>query len=90
MTEHNSGKGPNSPFMTHCHREIYDAQWDIILDDEFLVAYAHGIAVQCGDGVWCRFYPGYSPILPTTGRSAFLPVMKSANTLKSNGLSGFS
>lgn len=43
--------------MTHCHREIYDAQWDIILDDEFLAAYAHGIVVQCCDGVWRRFYP---------------------------------
>lgn len=43
--------------MTHCHREIYDAQWDIILDAEFLVAYAHGIVVLCCDGVWRRFYP---------------------------------
>ena len=57
MTEHNGGKGPNSPFMTHCHREIYDAQWDIILDDEFLAAYTHGIAVQYGDRVWRHFYP---------------------------------
>ena len=42
--------------MTHCHRKIYDTQWDIILD-EFLAAYTHSIAVQCGDGVWRHFYP---------------------------------
>lgn len=43
--------------MTHCHREIYDAQWDIILDEEFLVAYVHGIVIHCCDGIRRRFYP---------------------------------
>lgn len=34
--ERTGGKGPNSVFMAHCSREIYDAQWAIILDAEFL------------------------------------------------------
>jgi hypothetical protein len=43
--------------MAHCHREIYNAQWEIILDDEFLEAYEHGIVIMCCDGIRRRFYP---------------------------------
>ena len=50
------GKAPNSAFMGHCHREMYHAQWSIILDDEFLEAYEHGIAIKCCDDLWRRFY----------------------------------
>jgi hypothetical protein len=46
-----------SAFMTHCHRELTHAQWRILLDDEFLQAYEHGIAIECCDNVWRRFYP---------------------------------
>jgi hypothetical protein len=50
-------KGPNSVFMAHCHREIYHAQWAIMLDDEFLKAYQHGTVITSPDGVKRRFYP---------------------------------
>jgi Plavaka transposase len=50
-------KGPDSILMAHCHREMYHAQWAIILDDEFLEAYQHGIVISCLDGVKRRFYP---------------------------------
>ena len=43
--------------MAHCRREIYHAQWAIILDDEFLEAYEHGIVIQCCDAIQRRFYP---------------------------------
>jgi hypothetical protein len=43
--------------MTHCHREIFHAQWEILLDDEFLAAYEHGILIRCCDGVIRRLYP---------------------------------
>jgi hypothetical protein len=43
--------------MAHCHRELTHAQWDIILDDEFLDAYEHGIVVMGYEDVLCRFYP---------------------------------
>ena len=36
---------------------MYHAQWAIILDDEFLEAYKHGMVVECYDHIWRRFYP---------------------------------
>ena len=48
---------PSKAFMTHCRREAMHAQWRILLDDEFLEAYKHGIVIQCCDGVNRRFYP---------------------------------
>jgi hypothetical protein len=43
--------------MAHCHRELYHAQWAVILD-EFLV-YVHGIVIHCWGGIRRRFrvYP---------------------------------
>ena len=43
--------------MAHCQREMYHAQWAILLDDDFLKAYKHGIAIKCYDGIRRRFYP---------------------------------
>ena len=43
--------------MAHCSREMYDAQWDIIIDDEFIEAYMHGIVVDCCDAIRRCFYP---------------------------------
>jgi hypothetical protein len=51
------GKGPNAAFMAHCQREMYHAQWSIILDDEFLEAYRHGMVIKCCDSILRRFYP---------------------------------
>jgi hypothetical protein len=43
--------------MTHCRREVMHAQWKILLDDEFIEAYSHGIVIECCDGIKRRFYP---------------------------------
>ena len=43
--------------MTHCHRELLHEQWRILLDDEFLEAWRHGIVIMCFDGILRRFYP---------------------------------
>ena len=43
--------------LTHCRRELMHAVWDILLDDEFLHAYEHGIVLQCADGLFRRLYP---------------------------------
>ena len=43
--------------MAHCHQELYHAQWAVILDDEFLEAYVHGIVIDCCDAIRRRFYP---------------------------------
>ena len=42
--------------MTHCHREFFHAQWQEILDDEFMEAYEHGVVIKCCDGITRRFY----------------------------------
>jgi hypothetical protein len=42
--------------MTHSRREVLHAQWDILLDDEFMEAYIHGIVIQCCDRIMRRFY----------------------------------
>jgi hypothetical protein len=46
--------------MAHCHREAFHAQWKVLLDNEFLEAYMHGIVIVCYDGITRRFYPRVS------------------------------
>ena len=56
--EHASGdKLPGSILFTHCHRELFHAQWKDLLDDEFLQAYKHGMVLVCGDNVKRRLFP---------------------------------
>src|ERR1700733_2232507 len=50
------GKGLIKVLMTHCHREIFHAQWENLLNEEFLAAYKHGILIRCYDGVVRRLY----------------------------------
>ena len=33
------------------------AQWKLLLDDEFMEAYQHGVKITCHDGLDRRFYP---------------------------------
>ncbi|KAF7974005.1 hypothetical protein HWV62_13627 [Athelia sp. TMB] len=47
----------SAKLMTHCRRELFHAQWAILLDDDFLSAYRHGIVTMCPDGTQRRFYP---------------------------------
>jgi len=50
-------KGMTGECLTHCHRELFHEQWNILLDDEFLEAYEHEIVITCCDGITWRFYP---------------------------------
>lgn len=54
---HSNGRVMSDAFYTHCHRELLHAQWRILLDDEFMDAYRHGMVVTCCDGNARRFYP---------------------------------
>lgn len=47
----------NGKFLAHCQRELTHEQWKIILDDEFIHAYEHGLVIECCDGLMRRFYP---------------------------------
>ena len=55
--ENISSKGPNPSFLAHRAREMYHAQWSIILNDEFLEAYKHRMLVKCYDQISHHFYP---------------------------------
>jgi hypothetical protein len=52
-----TGSAPSADVLTHCRRELMHAIWRLLLDDEFLKAYEHGIVIECEDGVLRRFYP---------------------------------
>ncbi|KAI9059259.1 hypothetical protein FKP32DRAFT_1580468 [Trametes sanguinea] len=57
IREHNDGKPASASLMTHCRRELFHGQWECIIDEEFVHAYAHGIVVDCIDGIRRRLYP---------------------------------
>ncbi|KAG1834610.1 hypothetical protein EV424DRAFT_1310326 [Suillus variegatus] len=52
-----NGKGVGRECTTHCQHELFQAQWKVLLDDELLEAYEHGIVILCCDGIKRRFYP---------------------------------
>lgn len=43
--------------MAHCRRELMQAVWKYMLDDDFIHAMKYGIVVMCHDGVERRIYP---------------------------------
>lgn len=55
--ERTGGKGPSVALLTHCNRELFQEQWRILLDSDFLQAYETGMIVVCGDGIRRRFFP---------------------------------
>jgi len=58
-SENMKGHPPSDALMTHCRHEVLHAQWDILLDEEFMVAYEHGIVIECCDEITRRFYPRF-------------------------------
>ena len=52
-----SDKKDNRDLLCHCKRELIQAVWQILLDDEFVNAYKNGIVVKCFDGILRRVYP---------------------------------
>lgn len=55
MAEH--GTTPSVDVLTFCKRELMQCIWLLLLDDEFMKAYEHGMLVTCGDGVTRRLFP---------------------------------
>jgi len=43
----------------HCKRELAQAAWKLLLDDDFLHAYKYGMVVKCSDGIERRVYPRF-------------------------------
>ncbi|KAF7349533.1 hypothetical protein MSAN_01743700 [Mycena sanguinolenta] len=50
---------PPADVLTHCRRELMHAIWRLLLDDDFLDAYEHGIVLECHDGIFRRFFPRF-------------------------------
>lgn len=45
------GKHATAAMLTHIRREIAQAVWMLIMDDEFMHAYVHGFPEELIDGV---------------------------------------
>ena len=52
-----TGEGPSEALLTHLRRELVHAIWKLLLNDEFMHAYEHGIVIMCPDGIERHFYP---------------------------------
>lgn len=55
--EHSGKNTVDAEVLRHVRRELFQEQWGILLDDEFVHAYEHGLVVDCADSVRRRFYP---------------------------------
>ncbi|KAG2110311.1 uncharacterized protein F5147DRAFT_772562 [Suillus discolor] len=51
------GRAVSPTLLTHCRRELFHQAWNLIIDDDFITAYMHGIIVDCADGIRQRIYP---------------------------------
>jgi hypothetical protein len=56
VTARTGGEALSPAFIAYCNRELFHAQWELILDDEFVEAYTHGVVIICADGLTRRFY----------------------------------
>jgi hypothetical protein len=53
------GKTAMAGMLTHLRRELVHAVWLLLLDDEFMHAYLHGLVFQLVDGIMRMFYPRF-------------------------------
>jgi hypothetical protein len=56
---HAYGKAATSAVLTHLKRDLMHAIWLLLLDDEFMHAYEHGIVVRFADDVYRRVFPRF-------------------------------
>ncbi|TFK38281.1 hypothetical protein BDQ12DRAFT_698836 [Crucibulum laeve] len=53
------GVPASAEVLKHCRREIIQAVWLILLDDDFMDAYIHGFIIKCCDEILHRFFPQF-------------------------------
>ncbi|OSD00042.1 hypothetical protein PYCCODRAFT_1437796 [Trametes coccinea BRFM310] len=51
------GEPASAAVLRFCKRELMQKIWLLLLDDEFIHAYVHGIVITCGDGIMRRVFP---------------------------------
>ncbi|TCD66065.1 hypothetical protein EIP91_001873 [Steccherinum ochraceum] len=52
-------KAASSAVITHCKRELMQAIWELLLDDDFMEAYENGILLRFADGIIRRVFPRF-------------------------------
>ena len=50
------GEAVSAQLFTHVRREFIQAVWALLLDEDFIMGYNHGIEINCADGIKCRVY----------------------------------
>ena len=50
------GKAATPEILTFLKRELFQKIWLMLMDEEFMEAYIHGIVLKCGDGVYRRIF----------------------------------
>ncbi|KAK1225782.1 hypothetical protein PQX77_011262 [Marasmius sp. AFHP31] len=53
------GCAPSDDVMKHLKREVMQAVWDLIMDEDFLDAYEKSMVIKCADKVKRRFLPEF-------------------------------
>ena len=53
------GAAASAITITHLKLELVQKVWELLLDDEFMEAYKHGIVITCADGVTRQIYPRF-------------------------------
>ncbi|CDO77154.1 hypothetical protein BN946_scf184657.g29 [Trametes cinnabarina] len=51
------GTTPSADVLTFCKRELMQRIWLMLLDEDFMEAYKHGILIDCADGIKRRLFP---------------------------------
>ncbi|KIK04639.1 hypothetical protein K443DRAFT_92736, partial [Laccaria amethystina LaAM-08-1] len=53
------GEAPSVSILTHLKRELIHAIWELLMDEEFMHAYKHGIINKCADGIIRHVFPRF-------------------------------
>ena len=54
-----NGLPASATTLTHLKRELVQKVWELLLDEEFMAAYEHGLVITCADGVTRQIYPRF-------------------------------
>ena len=53
------GSPPSDDVIKHLKREVMQAVWDLIMDEEFVNAYDKSVIYKCADNIKRRFLPEF-------------------------------
>jgi len=53
------GKPATAAILTHLHRELAHAVWMLLMDDDFMHVYIHGLLFCIIDGIMRVLYPHF-------------------------------